>query len=102
MSDEVREVLDTFRVAARIGTQSLGAYIISMAQSASDVLCVELLQREARLTVSCGGCLRCRPPVVGRAGRMHAVFCGPPLPSPLPLLACLLPPGGWQRLSPGA
>jgi phosphoenolpyruvate carboxylase len=52
MTPEVKEVLDTFRVAARIGTQSLGAYIISMAQCASDVLCVELLQREARLTVS--------------------------------------------------
>jgi phosphoenolpyruvate carboxylase len=44
----VREVLETFRVAARLGSASLGAYVISMAQKASDVLAVELLQKEAR------------------------------------------------------
>ncbi|KIY92198.1 phosphoenolpyruvate carboxylase [Monoraphidium neglectum] len=48
MTDEVREVLETFRVAARLGSASLGAYVISMAQKASDVLAVELLQKEAR------------------------------------------------------
>ncbi|KAI8477117.1 MAG: phosphoenolpyruvate carboxylase-domain-containing protein [Monoraphidium minutum] len=48
MSDEVREVLETFRVAARLGSASLGAYVISMAKKASDVLAVELLQKEAR------------------------------------------------------
>lgn len=52
MSEEVREVLDTFRVAATLGSRSLGAYVISMAQVASDVLVVELLQREARLMVA--------------------------------------------------
>jgi phosphoenolpyruvate carboxylase len=52
MSEEVREVLDTFRVAATLGSRSLGAYVISMAQVASDVLVVELLQREARLMAS--------------------------------------------------
>lgn len=51
MSDEVREVMDTCRVAARLGAASLGAYVISMAQKASDVLCVELLQKEARMQV---------------------------------------------------
>ncbi|KAK4260904.1 hypothetical protein QN277_003965 [Acacia crassicarpa] len=49
---DVREVLDTFRVAAELGSDSLGAYVISMASSASDVLAVELLQKDARLTVS--------------------------------------------------
>jgi phosphoenolpyruvate carboxylase len=44
-------VLDTFRVAARLGSASLGAYVISMAQRASDVLAVELLQKEARSQV---------------------------------------------------
>jgi len=44
----VREVLETFRVAAELGSPSLGAYVISMASSPSDVLAVELLQREAR------------------------------------------------------
>jgi phosphoenolpyruvate carboxylase len=52
MTDEVREVFDTCRVAARLGPASLGAYVISMTQAASDVLCVELLQKEARLQVA--------------------------------------------------
>jgi len=52
MTQEVQEVLDTFRVAARLGSSSLGAYVISMAQKASDVLVVELLQKEARMQVA--------------------------------------------------
>jgi len=43
----VYEVLKTFEVAARLGPASLGAYIISMAQYPSDVLAVELLQKQA-------------------------------------------------------
>lgn len=43
------------RVAARLGSGSLGAYVISMSQAASDVLAVELLQKEARLMVGGGG-----------------------------------------------
>jgi hypothetical protein len=39
------------RTAARLGNGSLGAYVISMSQAASDVLAVELLQKEARLMV---------------------------------------------------
>ncbi|CAK9173700.1 unnamed protein product, partial [Ilex paraguariensis] len=50
---DVREVLDTFRVAAELGSDSLGAYVISMASNASDVLAVELLQKDARLAI-CG------------------------------------------------
>lgn len=34
----VREVLETFRAAAALGSNSLGAYVISMTQSASDIL----------------------------------------------------------------
>jgi hypothetical protein len=49
---QVREVFDTLRVAARLGTSSLSAYVISMSQQASDVLAVELLQKEARMMVS--------------------------------------------------
>eukprot|EP00245_Coleochaete_scutata_P002535 TRINITY_DN13429_c0_g1_i2.p1 TRINITY_DN13429_c0_g1~~TRINITY_DN13429_c0_g1_i2.p1 ORF type:complete len:1088 (+),score=218.89 TRINITY_DN13429_c0_g1_i2:195-3458(+) len=52
VSPSVKEVLDTFRVAAELGTNALGAYVISMASEASDVLAVELLQREARLMVA--------------------------------------------------
>jgi phosphoenolpyruvate carboxylase len=48
---QVREVLDTFRVAAEIGPESLGAYIISMAEAPSDVLAVEFLQQQAGLNL---------------------------------------------------
>ncbi len=43
----VQDVLDTFNMIAQQAPDALGAYIISMAQSASDVLAVELLQKEA-------------------------------------------------------
>ncbi|XVE53380.1 hypothetical protein DITRI_Ditri02bG0199600 [Diplodiscus trichospermus] len=52
VAPDVKEVLDTFRVAAELGSDSLGAYVISMASNASDVLAVELLQKDARLAVS--------------------------------------------------
>jgi phosphoenolpyruvate carboxylase len=41
---EVREVFDTFKVAAEIHPESLSAYVVSMAQAPSDVLAVEALQ----------------------------------------------------------
>ncbi len=40
-----REVLETFRLLASLPPESLGAYVISLAGAASDVLAVELLQR---------------------------------------------------------
>jgi phosphoenolpyruvate carboxylase len=43
----VAEVLDTFRMMAAVHPESLGAYVITMAGQPSDVLAVELLQREA-------------------------------------------------------
>ena len=45
-SREVQEVLDTMAVAAEAPPETLGAYVISMARAPSDVLAVELLQRE--------------------------------------------------------
>ncbi len=45
-SADVVEVLDTCRVVARQPEDSLGAYVISMARQASDVLAVHLLLRE--------------------------------------------------------
>ena len=42
---EIADTLDTFRTIARIPRSSLGAYVITMASRASDVLAVELLQR---------------------------------------------------------
>jgi phosphoenolpyruvate carboxylase len=44
---DVGDVLDTFRTIARIPPASLGAYVITMASRASDVLAVELLQKDA-------------------------------------------------------
>ena len=61
-SPEVREVLDTFRIAALLPQGSLGNYVISMATSPSDVLAVELLQREARRAVPDGPLARLRDP----------------------------------------
>lgn len=42
----VQEVLDTFSAAAELGPESLGAYVISMCATPSDILLVDLLQRE--------------------------------------------------------
>ena len=48
-SDEIREVLETFRMLARENRESFGAYVISMASRPSDVLAVALLQKECRI-----------------------------------------------------
>ncbi|GJQ12656.1 hypothetical protein GpartN1_g4447.t1 [Galdieria partita] len=44
--ETVQEVLDTFQVCSELGASSLGAYIISMCMASSDVLLVEVFQRE--------------------------------------------------------
>lgn len=46
-SDGVRDVLDTLALLARLPSDSLGAYVVSMASRPSDVLAVMLLQKEA-------------------------------------------------------
>ena len=46
-TDTVRDVLDTFRTAAALPPESLGAYVITMASRVSDVLAVEWLQKLA-------------------------------------------------------
>ena len=46
-TDEVAEVLATCRVIAEQGSEGLGAYVISMARTPSDVLAVMLLQKIA-------------------------------------------------------
>ncbi len=51
-----REVLETFRAIAELGPDAVGAYVISLAQTPSDILAVEFLQHQA-------GC-RPRLPVV--------------------------------------
>jgi phosphoenolpyruvate carboxylase len=47
--DTVRDVLETFRVIAAQPPGTFGAYVISMAHEPSDILAVELLQKEARV-----------------------------------------------------
>jgi len=44
------DVLDTFRMIAKIPHESLGAYVITMTRQASDILAVQLLQRAAGIT----------------------------------------------------
>jgi phosphoenolpyruvate carboxylase len=77
VSPPVREVLDSFRTAAELGTQSLGAYVISMASSASDVLAVELLQREARLHANAEPAVSAEAAQRGGAGGGGGVDGGP-------------------------
>ncbi|KAG9143125.1 hypothetical protein Leryth_023555 [Lithospermum erythrorhizon] len=48
-TEEIADVLDTFKVIAELPSDCFGAYIISMATSPSDVLAVELLQRECHV-----------------------------------------------------
>ncbi|KAL0921513.1 hypothetical protein M5K25_008592 [Dendrobium thyrsiflorum] len=45
-TEEIADVLDTFRVIAELPSDNFGAYIISMATAPSDVMAVELLQKE--------------------------------------------------------
>ncbi|TVU07791.1 hypothetical protein EJB05_41160, partial [Eragrostis curvula] len=49
VSEEVADVLGCFRVLAELPPDSFGPYIISMATAPSDVLAVELLQRECHI-----------------------------------------------------
>ncbi|KAJ4733094.1 Phosphoenolpyruvate carboxylase [Rhynchospora pubera] len=48
-TDEITDVLGTFEVMAELPSDTFAAYIISMATVPSDVLAVELLQRECRV-----------------------------------------------------
>lgn len=45
-TEEIADVLDTFEVISELPSDNFGAYVISMATATSDVLAVELLQRE--------------------------------------------------------
>ncbi|KAM7497992.1 hypothetical protein LguiA_022406 [Lonicera macranthoides] len=48
-TEEIADVLDTFKVISELPSDNFGAYIISMATAPSDVLAVELLQRECHV-----------------------------------------------------
>jgi phosphoenolpyruvate carboxylase len=43
---QVIDCLQTFKLIAEMGGESLGAYVISMAKKPSDVLAVKLLMKE--------------------------------------------------------
>ena len=47
ISEDVRDVLETVDLISKVPSDALGAYVISQATAASDVLAVELLQLEA-------------------------------------------------------
>ncbi|EMS60171.1 Phosphoenolpyruvate carboxylase 2 [Triticum urartu] len=49
MTEEVADVMGAFQVIAELPGDNFGAYVISMATSPSDVLAVELLQRECHI-----------------------------------------------------
>ncbi|KAL6140747.1 hypothetical protein ACLB2K_059043 [Fragaria x ananassa] len=48
-TEEISDVLETFKVISELPSDNFGAYIISMATAPSDVLAVELLQRECHV-----------------------------------------------------
>jgi len=60
-SDSVLTTLKIFQTAASINPEALGAYVISQAQLASDVLAVMLLQQLFGMTVSSGRMMRVVP-----------------------------------------
>ncbi|PQQ13871.1 phosphoenolpyruvate carboxylase housekeeping isozyme [Prunus yedoensis var. nudiflora] len=51
-TEEISDVLDTLHVISELPSDNFGAYIISMATAPSDVLAVELLQRECHVKKS--------------------------------------------------
>jgi len=59
--DQVVKTLKTFEVASSLHPESLGAYVISQAQTASDVLAVMLLQKQFGMTSSNGKMMRVVP-----------------------------------------
>jgi phosphoenolpyruvate carboxylase len=57
----VVKTLSTFKTAASIHPSALGAYVISQAQTTSDVLAVMLLQKQFGMTASKGNMMRVVP-----------------------------------------
>jgi len=56
INESVREVLQTFDTLSKLNRCTLGSYVISMSKNASDVLAVELLQKEAGIKEPLGVC----------------------------------------------
>jgi len=60
-SADVMDTLNTLRTASNLGPGSLGAYVISQARSCSDVLAVQLLQKQFGMTAESGKLMRVVP-----------------------------------------
>lgn len=59
--EKVLITLKVFDTISQLGTEALGAYVISQAQTASDVLAVMLLQRQVGMTPEKGNMMRVVP-----------------------------------------
>ena len=59
--EDVIKTLMVFKVASELDSESLGAYVISQANTASDVLAVMLLQKQFGMTTSNGKLMRVVP-----------------------------------------
>lgn len=60
-SDDVVKTLKCFEMASNLEPEALGAYVISQAQTASDVLAVMLLQKQFGMTADKGNMMRVSP-----------------------------------------
>ena len=76
----VVKTLKTFQTAANIDPEALGAYVISQAQTASDVLAVMLLQKQYGMTAKTGNMMRVVPlfetldDLTNAPGRLETLF----------------------------
>lgn len=61
LDSDVRKTLRVFKVASELEAESLGAYVISQANTASDVLAVMLLQKQFGMTAGNGKLMRVVP-----------------------------------------
>jgi len=61
LDPDVRKTLMVYKVASELDSESLGAYVISQANTASDVLAVMLLQKQFGMTVDSGKLMRVVP-----------------------------------------
>ena len=50
LDPDVRKTLMVYKIASELESESLGAYVISQANTASDVLAVMLLQKQFIMT----------------------------------------------------
>jgi phosphoenolpyruvate carboxylase len=61
LDPDIRKTLMVFKVASELDSESLGAYVISQANTASDVLLVMLLQKQFGMTEKNGKLMRVVP-----------------------------------------